>query len=471
MAADRRIVIVGAGVAGLETVLALRALALPNLDIHVVSPEESFLYRPVSVAEAFDRGEAREFDLAAILADQGATRHVDTLASVDAGTMTIRTGSGETLGYDELVLALGAPSEAVVTGALAFRGRGDVPALRALLAEMVDGSARRVAFALPSADTWPLPIYELALLAASFASTRELGTRIALVSCEEEPLGLFGSRASAAITELLRARDIALHLPALARRFEDGVIHLAGGGSLRADRLVALGRTRGPAIDGVPADREGFIPIDAFGRVRGVQSVYAAGDATAFPLKQGGLATQQADAIAEVIAQRCGADLKPRPFSPVIRGLLLTGGAPIYLRAGPGTVRPDTTVAGERRVSWPAGRGRFESRSSTTPLWWPPGKIAGRHLAPYLTAARPRSLRTTPLADRAQAPGAADSEASASDALEFALLLAEYDARWGDYEAALSALDSAQALSGSLPAPYASRRREWQRALAREAPA
>ena len=72
------------------------------------------------------------------------------------------------------------------------------------------------------------------------------------------------------------------------------------------------------------------------------------------------------------------------------------------------------------------------------PLWWPPAKIAGRYLASYLATARPGLLTDELLADRARgaAPG---GSAGASDALELTLLLADCDARWGDYQAALAA--------------------------------
>ena len=60
--------------------------------------------------------------------------------------------------------------------------------------------------------------------------------------------------------------------------------------------------------------------------------VFAAGDATDQPIKQGGLATQQADAAAELIAAEAGARVTPRPFRRVLRGVVLTGEAPLYLR-------------------------------------------------------------------------------------------------------------------------------------------
>jgi sulfide:quinone oxidoreductase len=101
--------------------------------------------------------------------------------------------------------------------------------------------------------------------------------------------------------------------------------------------------------------------------VRGRTGVYAAGDATDFPVKQGGIAAQQAEAVAQHVAARCGAPIEPAPFAPILRGMLLTGAAPHFVRS--------RAAAGDDAVL-----------ASWEPLWWPPTKIAGRHLAPYLVA-------------------------------------------------------------------------------------
>jgi sulfide:quinone oxidoreductase len=102
--------------------------------------------------------------------------------------------------------------------------------------------------------------------------------------------------------------------------------------------------------------------------VPGLPGVFAAGDATSFPVKQGGLAAQQADAVAETIAASMGVEIDPQPFRPVLRGVLLTGGSPRYLRSEiTGGMGEDSTIS--KRV-----------------LWWPPNKLAGRFLAPYLSS-------------------------------------------------------------------------------------
>jgi sulfide:quinone oxidoreductase len=73
---------------------------------------------------------------------------------------------------------------------------------------------------------------------------------------------------------------------------------------------------QGRPVAGVPADAEGFIDVDEHCRVRGLDRVWAAGDGTAFPLKSGGFAAEQADVAAEDIAAAAGAAVEPRPFDP-----------------------------------------------------------------------------------------------------------------------------------------------------------
>jgi hypothetical protein len=53
------------------------------------------------------------------------------------------------------------------------------------------------------------------------------------------------------------------------------------------------------------------------------------------------------------------------------------------------------------------------------------------------------------------------SDEEHEDALALALLLADCDARWGDYASALNALDAAEALEGALPPEYEAKRRAW----------
>jgi sulfide:quinone oxidoreductase len=454
-------VIAGGGVAALETVLALRAIAGRQIDVTLVSPTREFVYRPVTVAEAFDWGEARTYDLKNILADRGGGELVnDTLGGVDPDEPVAITAGGRRIPFDALVIATGAVPQIAIPGALTFHGRGDVPALRAVLEDLVTGRARSVAFALPAERIWPLPLYELTIMTATYLRDQgAVDTRVTLVTPEEEPLELFGPAAAAALLPLLEDRGIAVRSSSLPTMVQGRRLLLAGGAEVFADRVVTLPVLEGPSLPGLPHDKHGFIPVDAFGRVNGRENVYAAGDVTTFPLKQGGLAAQQADVVAEAIAAQVGARSSHKPFAPVLRGLLLTGGAPLYLRAEPQRLPRAATVAIEAH---PVRGIRHEaSAAADQALWWPPAKIAGRYLAPYLAAARPTAFSEHVLADRLAVPGPPVTDEEQQDALELALLLADNDARWGDYASALNALDAAEALQGALPPEYEAKRRAW----------
>jgi sulfide:quinone oxidoreductase len=357
------VLIAGAGVAGLEAALALQAVAEDQVTVELVSPDAEFVYRPLAVAVPFGAGEVRRFPVRRLAEDAGASLSVATVRGVDPDRSTVETADGGELGYDLLLLALGAVAVPAVPGAVTFRGSGDEAALGDVLRDMREGSVRRLVFTMPAGISWPLPLYELALLTAVHLADAGVEAHVELVTPEPRPLQLFGDTASDTIADLLEQHRIALRTDTIPSAVDGSVLRFVGTGDVKADRVVALPRIEGPRLPGVPHDSNGFVPIDEHGRVREVQDVYAAGDLTNFPIKQGGLATQQADAAAEAIAAAAGVEIEPRPFTPVLRGLLLTGLTPRYMR---------TEV------------GSYESELDTEPLWWPPGKIVGRYLSPFL---------------------------------------------------------------------------------------
>jgi sulfide:quinone oxidoreductase len=371
-----RVLIAGGGVAGIETLLALRVLAENQVALELLAPEPAFVYRPLAVAETFGLGEEHRFELSRIAADQGAGLHADGLASVEPARHVARTSSGAEIGYDALVVARGAQPRDAVSGAITFAGARDIDAVQAAVAEAEDGAIAQLVFAAPGGVSWPLPLYELALMTAARLRRAGSRARISVVTAEDSPLDIFGTTASESVSQLLADAGIDVIAGEYPASFQDGELHLVPDRVLKADRVIALPWLEGPRIPGLPHDQHGFIPVDRYGAVTGVADVYAVGDVANFPIKQGGLAAQQADSVAEVIAARAGVDVRPQPFRPMLRGMLLTGGQPEYLRAEP-------------------TGGRGESVASDGALWWPPSKIAGRYLAPYL-ALRPGLQMTRP---------------------------------------------------------------------------
>jgi sulfide:quinone oxidoreductase len=440
-----RVVICGGGVAAIEALLGLRALVglAPHVDL--IAPNRHFVYEPLAVAEPFGLAHTRRFDLAAVAAEYGAQLHVASLQAVEPDRGRIAVSGGATVSYDSVIVAVGARRCAWLPGALQFTGAAAVSSFRELLARLERGDLARVAFVAPVGLGWTLPTYELALLTASWVAERHLTEiELTIITPEEHPLISFGPTASRALRDVLADRGIRLHVDATAESVVAGALRLASGHMLDVDQVVALPKLEGPRLPGLPADDSGFILIDDYARVVGLDNVYAAGDAASFPIKQGGIATQHADVAVESIAARLGAGVTPSSLQPLLRGMLLTGIAPTYLRAA---------VGGE-----PADQGEL----AANPLWWPPTKIAGRYLGPYL-AATARPGEDNPLEHR---PVSSDDprplQAGHRQARELALTFALADASSQDYRSALRWLEVVEQLDGGLPPGYAERRAEWR---------
>jgi sulfide:quinone oxidoreductase len=361
-----RVVIAGGGVAALETMVALRELAEERVELSLVAPDNLFFYRALAVAEPFGLGSVVRIPLDILTAGCGATHEQAAVLFVSPDEHEVKTNRGKTMPYDKLVLAFGARAEEALPGGIAFGGPIDMRAIEMLLEDLENGLVKRVVFAVPTGTGWTLPLYELALLTAEHILDAHLDAEVLLVTPEDEPLSTFGHEVGDQVAQLFAERGIELRREVHAQSFSDGQLHVLGADPIEADRVFTLPRLKGRPLEGVPQDADGFIPTDDFGRVEGLDNVYAAGDITRFPIKQGGLAAQQADAVAEVIAEAAGADITPKPFQPVLRGLMLTGRRPAYMRA---------EISG--------GHGN-SSVVENEPLWWPSGKIAARYLGPYL---------------------------------------------------------------------------------------
>ena len=357
------VVIAGGGVAALEGVLALRAVAGEAATVEVVATEQDFVVEALSVAAPFLADEVRRYPLGELVAAAGGTFRRARVVSVDPAHRAVATDDGAVV-YDALLLALGAASKPALEGALTFRGPDDEQALADLLDALVTGSARRLAFVLPPAPSRELPLYELALETQSYVTDRGAHqVVITVLTPETSPFSSFGPGAGDELGRLLADRSIQLVTSAEVTGFSAGMLLLGDSRSIPADHVVAMAGLEGRQLPGIPCDADGFVPVDDHCRVVGIDDVYAAGDMTSYPVRHGGIATQQADAAIDAIAYDLGCPIDPAPFRPVLRGQLLTGMFPRYLRLD----RDD-----------PAGT------LSTVAPWWPPAKIVGRYLTPFL---------------------------------------------------------------------------------------
>jgi len=372
--AQHRILIVGGGIAGLEAALALADLAGDRARISMLAPEPDFFYKPLTVEEPFTHQPAERRELAPALDELGINLIRGTLKSVSPEEHAVNTGADIQLPYDTLVVCVGGRTRPAYHGVETFWShRTDLP-VDDLIRSAKMSFGGTMTFVVPPATSWSLPLYELALLFRTRSEELSCSNlRLRFVTPETAALAVFGTAASAAVAKLFASRRISLETSRRAVEDESGHVSLAPQGLPLGGVIISLPVIIGPEIVGLPCDPHGFMPVDEFSRVEGVPDIYAAGDGTDFPVKQGGLATQQADAAAEHIAAALGVDLDPRPFKPVLRGQLITGAESLNLKHG---------LTG----------GQGEGEASPDYLWWPPQKVAGRYLSAWLGHTNPGEL-------------------------------------------------------------------------------
>jgi sulfide:quinone oxidoreductase len=392
-----RVVVAGGGIAALEVLAGLRALAGDRVETTLLAPDRSFSYQPLSMATPFAFLDERRRSLDGLASGLGATFVRRRLAQVDHAHRRLLTDDGSFIDYDVLVVAVGPHAPRERQELTWRRGPDATRRFARILEEIERGAVGSLAIVVPPRAAWPVDAYELALVASLAAARGGSDARVSLITAEQAPLEAFGDAAAEAIAAELARAGIALtagvdaRLP--ERRWEEdgdafssivarvsrgGRRRRGGGGldlqlgdrdSITVDRALFLPAVQGPAIPGTPRDAHGCIPIDTHGRASGEERLFAAGDATSLVLKHSALAAAQGTAVAESIAAAAGAKIEPRPWAPVLYGLLML---PPHFSGARGSpwIRPGEPI--------------------THCLWWPPGHATGRYLAPYLATDDPR---------------------------------------------------------------------------------
>ena len=275
------------------------------------------------IGESFGAGRRTRVPLERAASDFDATHVAEAAESVDSATRTVRFAGGRVLPYDSLIVALGRPRRAVLPACRDCGRRRGEGLLHGILADLEEGYLKRArVHRSAGAVGWTLPLYELALLTA--ADAWSMGIDDAQLVARHP-----GGAAARDVRARARARPSRGCSPQRGIEFVGGsrasvrrgeIVLVPGGRRLSFQRAFALPSHRGPGLPGLPCDDRGFLPMDLHGRVTGVDGVFAAGDATTFPIKQGGIAAQQAEAAAQSVAARHGCAIEPEQFRPVLRG-------------------------------------------------------------------------------------------------------------------------------------------------------
>lgn len=368
-----RVLIAGGGVAALETAFALHALAGGRVTTRVVAPNHEFVDRLRTIGDPPQDARGERYPLAPLVAQAGAELVPVALEEVDTQRRMIRASNGEVYPYDALVLATGAARLPRFAHATTLEEAHLDDLARGLTEDIDQDRVRRLAIVVPAPAVWPLPAYELALMVSERSWDLRKPVEILLLTPERRPLEIFGERASERLAALLAEQQVEVITSAVSDVPSHHLVMAHPSERvIEVDRIVAMPQLRGGHIPGLPADGGGFVPVDDFGRVRGTKRVWAAGEVTDFPIKQGGVAAGLADVVADGVAALAGVRVTVRPFAPALRAILRTGGGPRYLYGRP---------------AWPSAH--VESELSEHPLDADEDQLHARHLIPRL-----RRLRT-----------------------------------------------------------------------------
>jgi sulfide:quinone oxidoreductase len=309
----QKVLIAGAGVAGIEAALALHELAGDLVTVELRDPRQEFVMQPFAVGEPYGGARVFRYETERLAARCGASFRPDGIIAIDPVRRLARTREGDVCRYDHFVAANGVRMLWAMPGAITFWGTADEGQVGDVIESLGRGGMRRLVFTMPAGHSWVRPLYELALLGAREVAKSASGrTRIAVVTPEAYPLEAYGRAAGVRMGRSLEERGIEVITGASPLMFERGRLVVASGEEVEADAAVSLPRLEGRRIAGLLHDDDGFLAVDEQGRVPGLERVYAAGDITTFPVKQSGLATRQADLAARSIAADAGAAVDPQ---------------------------------------------------------------------------------------------------------------------------------------------------------------
>lgn len=352
-----RIVILGAGYAGLRTALDLARLRRAyGLEITIQVVDQNPYHQLVQLlhltATAGITDQKSIYQLDTLFRGREVERIEGRVEAIHPLEQRVVLHTGQTLEYDRLVLALGSETAFQVPGAreytLPLRTFSDALKLRKHLIEqftraasITDPTELRITMTTAIVGGGYTGC-ELAGELAAWADDlcRQTGAprkevRIALIEREDHLLPHLGVWASNEAVRRLERLGVNIFLQTPVVQVEPQRLRFAEGRLLRAGTIVWGAGVRAPALlaeAGFPTDRLGRVLVDRYLRVQGHATVFAIGDCAAVPDGRGGTlpptasyAMRQGEHLAEVLAAEARGEA-PRAYEPVELGEVVSLG-------------------------------------------------------------------------------------------------------------------------------------------------
>ena len=315
MNATPKIVVLGGGFAGLETIFYLRHKLGHQVDLTLISDHDYFPFKPNTIYIPFGQDpEQFKIDLKRPTHRKQIELIQARAQAIDAPAKKVQTTAGD-LRYDYLVVATGAAMRAQeIPGlrdhALTLWTPEEMLDLRHGLNRLVEkarsGERQKLLFLVPPNNKCSGPLYELVFMTDTWLNQQGVRGQVEMTwsTYEESYIQAFGPRLNTVVMDEFTERHVQGHRGFVVTGIEPGKVNYQNGETLPYDLLVSfppyVAKER---FAGLPVDDRGFIHVDPDSRrVRGSDSIFAVGDAGDFHIKQAFLALLQGDAAGEHMA-------------------------------------------------------------------------------------------------------------------------------------------------------------------------
>jgi sulfide:quinone oxidoreductase len=317
-----RVVILGAGFAGLELSSRLAAELAGQVDVTLIDQSDSFLFGFAKLDVMFGRRTMEEVRIPyRTITKPGVTFRQESVLAIDPELKQVVTDAG---GYeaDVLVVALGADLDPGASPGLdecghEFYSPGGAARVRVLLAVVPGGNV--VIAVLGGLLKCPPAPYETAVLLHDYLSRRGTGNAFAihLITPMPKPIPI-SAETSDALIKRLDERGIRHSHASCVTRLDPvtQVAHLEDGQQVPFDLLLAVPVHRAPAVVAQSGlTEEGWIPVNPVTFATRFPDVYAVGDITSAPVPRAGvIAEGEAATLADVLIARITGGPPPAPY-------------------------------------------------------------------------------------------------------------------------------------------------------------
>ncbi|HWD03541.1 MAG TPA: FAD-dependent oxidoreductase [Amycolatopsis sp.] len=279
-----RIVVAGAGLAGLRAAEQLRELGFAG-ELVIAGAERHRPYHRPALSKQFLAGNLgrHELTLASYVDLDADWRLGRAVRRLDPRRRLVQIGRGKPIRYDGLVVATGARARMP-------SGVPHHPRVR-VLRTLEDAEALQ---RLLLADDLPCAIVGGGFTATELASTlAEMGRDVVLLSRSRSLLGVLGPELGEGVAELHRRHGVQVRLGTQVRHWVPGDrgvgLYLTGGQFMVAGQVVvaAGGEPETSWLAGSGADVRDGVLCDSTCHVVGLPGVVAAGDVARWPLRRG----------------------------------------------------------------------------------------------------------------------------------------------------------------------------------------